>query len=102
MGRLALSRLAAVGSFALTGFRSAAALGRSLLPGERFRLGAAVQQLQFVGVTATPIVMLIALAIGLIQPDLSELYKDVYVEAWGPYTGTSQPEIMNPSKDTNP
>ncbi|MDG1898370.1 MAG: thiamine pyrophosphate-dependent enzyme, partial [Phycisphaerales bacterium] len=23
-----------------------------------------------------------------------ELYRDVYVEAWGPYTGTTEPEIV--------
>jgi pyruvate dehydrogenase E1 component alpha subunit len=27
-------------------------------------------------------------------PDASELYTDVYVEAWGPYRGTSPPQIM--------
>ena len=28
------------------------------------------------------------------EPDPSELYTDVYVEAWGPYTGTTEPEII--------
>ena len=28
------------------------------------------------------------------EPELSELYKDVYVEEWGPYTGTSEPKIL--------
>jgi pyruvate dehydrogenase E1 component alpha subunit len=27
-------------------------------------------------------------------PDLSELYRDVYVQQWGPYTGTSMPQIV--------
>lgn len=27
-------------------------------------------------------------------PALSELYRDVYVEQWGPYTGSSQPEML--------
>jgi pyruvate dehydrogenase E1 component alpha subunit len=27
-------------------------------------------------------------------PDVGELYKDVYVEQWGPYKGTSPPEMM--------
>ena len=28
------------------------------------------------------------------EPDLSELYKDVYVDEWGPFTGTSLPEML--------
>jgi pyruvate dehydrogenase E1 component alpha subunit len=28
------------------------------------------------------------------EPDVSELYRDVYVDQWGPYTGTSPPELM--------
>ena len=28
------------------------------------------------------------------EPDLSELYHDVYVEQWGPYSGTSFPQFM--------
>jgi pyruvate dehydrogenase E1 component alpha subunit len=27
-------------------------------------------------------------------PPMSELYKDVYVEKWGPYTGTEPPEML--------
>ena len=28
-------------------------------------------------------------------PDVTEeLYKDVYVEQWGPYNGTSEPEML--------
>jgi pyruvate dehydrogenase E1 component alpha subunit len=27
-------------------------------------------------------------------PDASELYHDVYVEPWGPYTGTSKPQML--------
>jgi pyruvate dehydrogenase E1 component alpha subunit len=27
-------------------------------------------------------------------PELKELYHDVYVEEWGPYTGTSEPEML--------
>lgn len=29
-----------------------------------------------------------------LEPDMSELYKDVYVEQWGPYTGTEPPEML--------
>ena len=29
------------------------------------------------------------------KPDMSELYTDVYVEEWGPYTGTSLPEMLS-------
>jgi pyruvate dehydrogenase E1 component alpha subunit len=28
------------------------------------------------------------------EPPLSELYKDVYIEKWGPYTGTSKPQML--------
>jgi pyruvate dehydrogenase E1 component alpha subunit len=28
------------------------------------------------------------------EPHLDELFHDVYVEQWGPYTGTSLPEFM--------
>ena len=28
------------------------------------------------------------------EPPLDELYKDVYVEQWGPYTGTTPPERL--------
>jgi pyruvate dehydrogenase E1 component alpha subunit len=28
-------------------------------------------------------------------PPIEELYRDVYVEQWGPYTGTIPPEMMN-------
>ncbi len=28
------------------------------------------------------------------EPDVSELYKDVYVDEWGPFTGTSLPEML--------
>jgi pyruvate dehydrogenase E1 component alpha subunit len=28
------------------------------------------------------------------EPDVSELYKDVYVEQWGPYKGTSPPQMV--------
>ena len=28
------------------------------------------------------------------EPDMSELFHDVYVEQWGPYTGTSVPQFM--------
>jgi pyruvate dehydrogenase E1 component alpha subunit len=28
------------------------------------------------------------------EPPMSELYKDVYVEQWGPYTGTEVPEML--------
>jgi pyruvate dehydrogenase E1 component alpha subunit len=28
------------------------------------------------------------------EPDISELYKDVYVDEWGPFTGTSLPEML--------
>ncbi|MCH2134610.1 MAG: pyruvate dehydrogenase (acetyl-transferring) E1 component subunit alpha [Phycisphaerales bacterium] len=31
------------------------------------------------------------------EPDISELYHDVYVDTWGPYTGTSLPEFMRDS-----
>jgi pyruvate dehydrogenase E1 component alpha subunit len=27
-------------------------------------------------------------------PDVSELYKDVYVDSWGPYTGTEPPQML--------
>ncbi|MEE2906435.1 MAG: pyruvate dehydrogenase (acetyl-transferring) E1 component subunit alpha [Planctomycetota bacterium] len=30
-------------------------------------------------------------------PDLDELYHDVYVDKWGPYTGTSLPKFMDES-----
>ena len=32
------------------------------------------------------------------EPGIEELYKDVYIEKWGPYTGTSLPNYM---KDSN-
>ncbi|MHC5022816.1 MAG: pyruvate dehydrogenase (acetyl-transferring) E1 component subunit alpha [Planctomycetota bacterium] len=28
------------------------------------------------------------------EPDLAELHRDVYVESWGPYTGTSLPQML--------
>ena len=31
-------------------------------------------------------------------PGLEELYHDVYVEAWGPYTGTSEPQMIDDSR----
>ncbi|MHC5025776.1 MAG: pyruvate dehydrogenase (acetyl-transferring) E1 component subunit alpha [Planctomycetota bacterium] len=31
-------------------------------------------------------------------PDMSELYHDVYQEKWGPYTGTSDPEMLRKPK----
>ncbi|MCA9291044.1 MAG: pyruvate dehydrogenase (acetyl-transferring) E1 component subunit alpha [Phycisphaerales bacterium] len=33
------------------------------------------------------------------EPDLSELYHDVYVERWGPYTGTSEPQLLTDEPD---
>ena len=32
------------------------------------------------------------------EPPMSELYKDVYVEKWGPYTGTEPPEMLKDQK----
>lgn len=32
------------------------------------------------------------------EPGIEELYKDVYIEKWGPYTGTSLPNFMKDSK----
>ena len=31
-------------------------------------------------------------------PGLEELYHDVYVEPWGPYTGTSEPQMIEDSR----
>jgi len=28
------------------------------------------------------------------EPPISELYKDVYVEQWGPYAGTEPPQML--------
>jgi len=33
------------------------------------------------------------------EPPIDELYKDVYVEEWGPYKGTSLPEMLREQKD---
>jgi pyruvate dehydrogenase E1 component alpha subunit len=33
------------------------------------------------------------------EPPLDELYHDVYVERWGPYTGTSQPQMLTDHHD---
>jgi len=29
------------------------------------------------------------------EPPMEELYKDVYVEKWGPYTGTTPPHMLD-------
>ena len=34
------------------------------------------------------------------EPDMSELYHDVYVEKFGPYTGTSMPQIVTDEEDS--
>jgi len=33
-------------------------------------------------------------------PDLEELYTDVYADAWGPYLGTSPPQMLEKGKGT--
>ena len=33
------------------------------------------------------------------EPDLDELYRDVYVERWGKYTGTTPPEMLREDGD---
>jgi pyruvate dehydrogenase E1 component alpha subunit len=35
-------------------------------------------------------------------PELDELYRDVYVDAWGPYTGTSKPMMMDDNNRHEP
>ncbi len=35
-------------------------------------------------------------------PDLDELYRDVYADAWGPYTGTSPPPMEEGTKARRP
>ena len=30
------------------------------------------------------------------EPPIEELYTDVYTDHWGPYTGTSKPEMLRP------
>ena len=32
-------------------------------------------------------------------PDLAELYTDVYVEKWGPYLGTSRPQMLSDGEE---
>jgi phospholipid/cholesterol/gamma-HCH transport system permease protein len=66
IGRSALGMLGDLGSLTLTGVEAGARLGRSFLPGERFRTAAVVQQVYRTGATALPIVALISLMIGLI------------------------------------
>ena len=34
-------------------------------------------------------------------PEIAELYHDVYVEKFGPYSGTSLPEMMNDDASSN-
>jgi pyruvate dehydrogenase E1 component alpha subunit len=31
---------------------------------------------------------------------MSDLYRDVYMERWGPYTGSSQPEMLGGGENT--
>ncbi len=33
------------------------------------------------------------------QPPASDLYRDVYLERWGPYTGSSDPEMLGGSEN---
>jgi phospholipid/cholesterol/gamma-HCH transport system permease protein len=69
LGGLGVACLRVLGDFGrltLTGAEAAARLGRSLLPRERFRLRAALDELHYIGVQALPIVALIAVMMGLI------------------------------------
>lgn len=84
LGRSAVQLAGQVGELAATGWEGARRLGRSVLPGERFRLAATVQQIHLMGVQAVPIVGLIALMMGLILAfqsahQLGRLGMEVYV-----------------------
>jgi TPP-dependent pyruvate/acetoin dehydrogenase alpha subunit len=35
------------------------------------------------------------------EPDISELYTDVYVEKFGPYIGTSKPQIITDAEESS-
>jgi phospholipid/cholesterol/gamma-HCH transport system permease protein len=84
LGRAAIELAGQCGQLALTGWDGARRLVRSLLPGERFRFQAAVEQLHLMGVQAVPIVSLIALMMGLILAfqsahQLGQLGMEIYV-----------------------
>lgn len=66
LGRASLGFVSDTGRLALTGADAAARLGRSLLPGERFRGTAAVREVFLAGASAVPIVALIGYMMGLI------------------------------------
>ena len=84
LGRAALQLSGQVGQLALTGWEGGRRLLRSFLPGERFRLQAAVQQVHLMGVNGVPIVALIAFMMGLILAfqsahQLERLGMEIYV-----------------------
>jgi phospholipid/cholesterol/gamma-HCH transport system permease protein len=66
IGRRCLGVLAACGQLTLTGLQAVGRLLRSFLPREKFRLRAALDELQAIGVAAVPIVGLIGVMMGLI------------------------------------
>ena len=66
VGRAAIEMAGGLGSLVLTGWGALMRLTRSLLPGERFRAQAATEQAYRTGVTALPIVALIAFMMGSI------------------------------------
>lgn len=84
LGRAAIGLAGQLGQLALTGWDGGRRLLRSFLPGERFRLAAAVEQIHLMGVQAVPIVSLIALMMGLILAfqsahQLGQLGMEIYV-----------------------
>ena len=34
------------------------------------------------------------------EPAMGELYTDVYTDQWGPYTGTSKPQMLDQEDET--
>lgn len=84
LGRAATEFSGQVGQLALTGWEGLRRLVRSLLPGERFRFQATVQQVHLMGVNGVPIVALIAFMMGLILAfqsahQLERLGMEIYV-----------------------
>lgn len=84
VGRGVLAALGELGRITATGTVATGKLVRSALPGERFRLRTAVDQLWLMGASAVPIVALIALMMGLILAfqsayTLERIGAEVYV-----------------------
>ena len=83
-GRAAIGLVGQVGELALTAWAAFVRLGRSLLPGERFRAAATIEQIYLMGYMAVPIVVLIAFMMGLILAfqsayQLERLGAEIYV-----------------------